>query len=526
MSNPATFGTDRDKYQPYYTVINKKNYLFKATFANADGYNVSFEKDAVLELMINDSVYTPFKTGYIVINNTQDVIERYVNSPVNREFTPALASTPNQTGYQTRGDTRDLLFLTIVPIEAGAQPYEQQSLAYNKFFGFNYVFSVTNEEDIETNDGKAKKYTIEDLDYVILKHKKLFFSSTQLLKATDTPYLNNYDRRAFTGDSLKYILQNGLESPGAVYGTLSGSTVITPYFEQGVSKLFYSSPNDYTAYDDLMYVYKFHVSQSSGTDFSCLLKDYFTGEYTLESASSVFNKAYDKRTDSGSSYFIENLTIAGTQSPQANVLQNKLKKPLQALEFGESGDVISAKFFNTPGDELQDKIKTILVHKYDFELNLFTIDSINGDIQNVKTDFSNLYVNPMKGDNNAPIPHLILNNTQKTNLNYENRFLEYSEGDKNLRLAVGRNELLKRILKLNLGVELIVQGGFQRKSGRFLSVDRTGTYIDNQFDDKFLGIYFIIHVDHQFVNNNVFLNKILAVKTYHFTDPKYNENTP
>ena len=71
-----------------------------------------------------------------------------------------------------------------------------------------------------------------------------------------------------------------------------------------------------------------------------------------------------------------------------------------------------------------------------------------------------------------------------------------------------------------------VQGGFQRKPGLFISIDRTGNYIDNDFDSKFLGIYFILQVDYQFVGNNQFINKILAVKTYHFNDPKFNENTP
>jgi len=132
----------------------------------------------------------------------------------------------------------------------------------------------------------------------------------------------------------------------------------------------------------------------------------------------------------------------------------------------------------------------------------------------------------MKGKDNRPYPNLIINNTQKNNLNFDNKFLIYESDNDFLKLAVGRNEILKNALKLNIGVELIVQGGFQRQAGRFISIDRTGNYIDNDFDNKFLGLYFIVSVEHIFVNDDTYNNKIIAIKTYHYTDPKINENIP
>jgi len=530
MRNDALFTTAvLGQFANSFAVINKKNYVFKAIFANADGYVTSFQKDAILDLKIEDIVYTPFFSGHIVIDNREDVIERFKSIPAKREFSNNITS--NLVGYRTRGDARDLLFLSIVPVPSQdpkiKNPYDSSNLQYNKIFAFQCVFALSDETDVDTDKGKAKKYKIIDLDYVVLKDKKIFFSTTNLLPGQKTAFLNDLDRRAYTGDSLKYILQKGLSSPGAVFSTLSGSNVVTPYFESGASKIFYSSPNDYSAYDDLMYMYNFHVSNSPGKDFSFLLKDGFTGEYTLESASNIFKKSYLKKGDIGGEYYIENLTIAGTQnSSPTNLAVNNIKKPYYALEMGETSDIIDVKFFNSPGLEFQNKIKTILVHNYDFDNNAFNINSVDGDIENVKNDFTKLYVQPMKGKNNLPSPHFILNNTQKTNLNFENHFLIYNQDNDLLKIAVGRNELLKRALKLNIGVEIIVQGGLQRKAGKFISIDRTGTYIDNDFDDKFLGIYFILQVDHQFTGNNVYLNKILAVKTYQFTDPKYNENIP
>ena len=46
----------------------------------------------------------------------------------------------------------------------------------------------------------------------------------------------------------------------------------------------------------------------------------------------------------------------------------------------------------------------------------------------------------------------------------------------------------------------------------------------NERYNKFLGIYIILEVHQYFDNDNIYRNKIFAVKTYHFSDPKINEN--
>ena len=86
----------------------------------------------------------------------------------------------------------------------------------------------------------------------------------------------------------------------------------------------------------------------------------------------------------------------------------------------------------------------------------------------------------------------------------------------------GLNELLKEGLLTNIGVELTLKGQLFRKSGKFISVERAGEYTDNNFDKKFIGIYFILEVNTVIEGNN-FINKVIAVKTYFFDDLKYNE---
>jgi hypothetical protein len=521
MRNRRLFSYAQDNYTKFFYIINKKNYLFRVTFLNADGISVDFQKGAIKELYLHDLLTNPFKRGYIVIDNTNDVIERFKSSPSDKEF----FDSEIQRGYRVRGDGRDLILITIIPVEPSNNPYNDQSVDYNRIFGFQYAFILGNELDTSSATGKLKKYELIDADEEYLKDRKIFFSTVDVLRRPDAAFLSDRQREALTGDSLKYILVKGLEDNTAIFSTLSGNVVDTPNFESGASKIFYSSPNDYSALDDLNYVYNFHVSNESAKDFSFLQKDDFIGEYTLQSCSSIFNKAFDKQSDAGGLYFVENLTITGAQDAP-NVIENDIKKPLRALEFGETGDIIDVKFFNTPGSVYQDRIQSVLVHAYDFENKTFSINQVDGDIEKTKKEFTQSYVQPMKGKDNRPSPNFIINNTQKTNQNFKNEFLIYSEDNDFLKLSVGRNRLLKDALMLNLGVEITVQGGFQRKSGKFISIDRTGNYIDNDFDNKFLGLYFIISVEHTFINDDQYVNKIIAVKTYHFNDPKINENIP
>lgn len=520
MRNDALFSYAKDDYNRFFYTINRKNYLFRATLVNADGVIVDFQKGAIKELYIHDLIYNPFISGYILIDNTEDVIERYKTPPTNVEFNNAAGFR----GYKTRGDARDLLFLSIIPVEPSTNPYNVQSLSFNRLFGFQYVFALSNEQDVPSNTGKYKKYDLIDFDEEVLREKKIFFSTAKLIKGSNVAYLSDKNRQAYTGECIKYILKEGLES-SVINTILSGGQEVTPQFESGSSKVFYSSPNDNSALDDLNYLYNLHVSNSPAKDFSYLKKDDYTGEYTLQSVSDMFSMAFDKSNDSGGPLFIENITIAGAQN-EGNVVENDIKKPLNALEFGEQGDVIDIKFYNTPGTLYQEKIRTILVNSYTFQQKTFNINAVDGDVQNVKNDFTKFYVQPMKGKDNKPFPNFIVNNTQKTNKNYDNVVLPYSEESDFLRLSLGRNQILKNALNVNLGVEITTQGGFQRMTGKFISIDRKGSYVDNDFDNKFLGIYFVISVEHQFVNDNSYINKIIAVKTYHFNDPKIQENIP
>ena len=266
-----------------------------------------------------------------------------------------------------------------------------------------------------------------------------------------------------------------------------------------------------------------HVSSNTRNDFSFLKKENYTGEYVLQGAFEVFSAAYNPNTGKSGARFLENFTISGSSRDSGNIIEKEQKKPKNALEFGEKSEILDYSFFNTASRIRRDRIKTHITHSYDFNKKEFNINMEDANIETVKQVFADNYVSNMKGKDNAPYPNLIINGAQRANLAYENVFSEYGD-NYDLRKSYGVNKLLKNALVTNMGIEITVKGQLQRKSGRFFSIDRAGDYIDNPYDNKLLGIYFILDVQHLFADDTKYLNKIIAVKTYHFEDPKYKED--
>ena len=502
-------------------LIDNEKYAFKVTLFNPDDNIITLTKSSILNLKLDDNIFNPWLTGTIIIDNTDDALERFVTNPAETEF---YSNVKKFKGYSTRGDGRDLLRIDIIPLEGNKQDYNEQDSDYNATVALRYIFCLEDEESLTYNETPAKKYTIVDYDMVILKERRSFFSSSDVIgDSLIVSQLSNNQRSVETGKCLKSILINSLTDENAIFKKTIAGEETTPFFEDGSSKIFYSSPAEFSSYDDIMYIYDHHVSNNTKNDFSFLKKENYTGEYTLESAHNIFNQAYNKDKKKPGSRFLENLTITGSSRESGNIINVDLKKPEQALEFGEKGDVVEYNFFNTSSKLHRECMRSHIVHSYDFKQKKFNLDIFNGNIEKAKADFTENYVSQLKGKDNAPYPNFIVNKMQKNNLNYINVFSEYGDNPQ-IRRSKGINKLLKNALLTNLGVEIIVKGQLFRKSGMFFSLDRAGDYIDNIFDNKLLGIYFLINVQHIFVNDNEYYNKLIGIKTYHYSDPKFTED--
>jgi len=497
------------------SIIDAQKYLFKVTLFNPEGDRVTLTKKEVKELKLIDNLRDPWVRGTIALDNTEAALERFVTDPKERELQPDI--TPLK-GYTYRGDGRDFIQIEIIPLNDGPlSEFTNDDTAFKTTFGFRYVFSIKQGSDTTIDGVECKLFTIGDVDEELMREKKAFFSTGKLAtsEGVEAAQSNNEARYATTGQSIKAILTD----------SIGGDSLIEDSnFEDGASKLFYSSPINNTAYDDLNYLLEHHVSDSASNDFSFLKKSSYTGSYSLESAESMFSRAYQKNRNTGGELFVENFTINGIGSGDAGIIEPSKKSPAGSLEFGSKGDVLNYKFFDTDGEQYKKDIKTQVVNSYDFKNKRFNIEVKESNATTVRDKFSDVYVSPLKGDNNKPYPNLPLTNLQKENQSFESTFSEYGESAE-IRKSYGANKLLKSSLFSNMAIELIVPGQVFRKTGTFFSVDRQGSYIDNQYDSKVLGIYLLTEVEHQFISETKYIQRIIGIKTNHFQNPNFNENT-
>jgi len=507
-------------------IVDNQKYIFKATLNNPEGDQISLTKSSILNLILNDNLFDPWLSGEIVLDNNEDALERFVTDPTEREFNPKFQKSK---GYTVRGDARDFLIIEIVPLDSDAAPFLETGDAVNSLFGLKYIFCIEDYEAVDFKGKKALKLVISDYDKEVLKERKIFFTSIDaLVDATaetgDITQLSDFERSQPTGTQMKYVLKTALNDSKVVLaaGGEDGEE-ITPDFETGSTSIFYSSPSGASAYDDLMYLLQHHVSDAKFNDFSFLKKLNNTGEYVLRSAAFMFSEAYTKSRQQAGKRLFENFTITGGESETDGVIESERRSPLGTIELGEKSEVQDYKFFNTSGELFKAKIKPRIVHSYNFKNKEFNIEIEENSIEAAKNKFSENYVEPMPGKNNNPSPNFPITQMQVQNLSYSDVFSLYGNNPE-VRKASGINRLLKNALVVNMGLELVIKGQLHRKVGTFFSIDRKGSYVENDFDNKLLGVYFIVDVQHEFSNDTEYFNKIIALKTYHFDDPKYKEN--
>ncbi len=501
--------------------IDNQFYHIRAILVNPDGDRLDLTKGALYNISLADNLFDPFLKAEIMLYNDNHNIERLVPTPLN-----------SQNGFTFRGDGRDILFLEIIPLKNSKEDYKlEEAKEYNTVFSLRNLFTVIEDTDTIIDGALYKKLKLYDMDERKLLEKNIYFNSVNTLKLNDTntlsgvPIFNldNEERGNYTGIMLREILKFTLnQNDEDIFYIDSSSTSSQDVnyidFENGLTKINYSSNTYKKAIDDLNYLYDIHNSNLDSKDFSILKKDYFTGKYTLINAKSFFDRANDK--GESSTYTIEKIDISGGGSSENNNQGKRSAK--NTPNFNEKSQALNFKFFNTSFDILNEKVNTKIVHEYDFEEKTFNLMQKDSNVINSKSKFEDYYVKNMIGKT-EPFPSQINTNLKKLNFSYENVYNLYG-GNENVRTSKGLNKLLKNTIMSNLGVEITLKGQMFRKSGKFISIDRDSNDPKNKFDDRFLGTYFIINVDHTFIKDDMYINRIFAVKTYYFDNLQFNED--
>jgi len=546
--------------------INNNDYIFKVTLVSAAG-NKSRAQDikptAIKEFFISDTLNNFYQQGYIIINNSQDIIERdtpdaepynkpsyYNNAGAVDTTDPNSATSNTDAGFLFRGESRDILRVDIMPRLENTTADSLGSEDSKKYFYMGYDFAIYDSEELvgDAPGQKYKKLYFWDMYYQLLLEKNVPFSTTNIVNNTNfnTSYTStttqgtsatlpenadNGDRAVPTGIALReflkaafpdnenYPIRFSVNVPG-----VENSTALTQQeqdqqnidWDIGATNIFFSTPANYKAIDCVNYILSRHVSNSESNYDQCFLQlERDNRQFTFKSLTQFFRQAYNPGNDTPGDLYIETLKVGGNTQQDGKQNVAPYFTPRTGLYFERIGTIKSFSFDNMAGRHAQQRLVPTFVHSYDYENKQFQIDiARNGIAQAMKT-YQRNYINYMNSSNDEQaFTNFAPGQLRYLNKNVQNVF-STTEQDPDQRLAWGRNEFLYASIFTNNLISFRLPGSTHRQAGNFIGIDRDGAIPTSKFDNKLLGIYLIVESKHTFTGNEYF-NDLHCIKVYNF----------
>ena len=498
--------------------IGDTHYEFNVQLLNSDGDSAGIKFASVVDFAITDELASFFATGYLTFQNNLDALESSQSISTDVRGMPEQAFTP----FRFRGDGRDLLLVNIKPAmgvndDQGFNTSRSNSVGTQ--FELNYIFSIYETQDIVSDKDKnvkLKKLMFHEQSFQTLNERNAYFStmkSQQKNQASSSSkrLIGNTERSIDTGSAIKELLTNTL------------SNDLTPpkfssKWDTGKTKLFYSSPANNKAIDDLYYLLDYHVSESDPSCPPALLRKNRNGAWSLIPITDLFQGAYYKGNagfgDLGGPGMSENFIIArpnsgsgGTTSPQRNpqvsIFANNLPDYSYAENFENAGMTADASTFG---------VVSHIVHNYDPATRTFSIDAKENNIQESMKKFNKNIVQTQKGlAGKSPSTNIVLNQTRTQNQNVVHSFNPNT--DPNSRLNSGSNKIILNSIFNNNTIAFRARGSTAREAGKFITIKRNNSQNESAFDNKIMGSYLVVRVDHVFKNDQYY-NYLVCTKPY------------
>ena len=262
--------------------INAQDYEFEITLLNND-FHVHIPYDKVLEFIVEETIYTTFPSGRLMIDNAEDMIESYTATGKNER-----GQTTNNS-FNFASDGTDLIIASIRPVAGKGMEGEDEALFPAAQWQLFYAFAVVNEQAVHTTSNltKAKILTLMDVRELMLTQTTSPWSTNTVLANEVSSKVNlsqksNEDRKVQSGLAIKNFLTT----------TLGEDTQFAKDWDNGKTKVFYSVPGTSTDMSVLLELLDSHVSESSSDN--CLLRLERNNTFSLRSYEEYFKRAINK----------------------------------------------------------------------------------------------------------------------------------------------------------------------------------------------------------------------------------------
>ena len=505
--------------------FDDRKYKFSLYLINQDANAIKLRKGSIHELYLEDNILEWFHKGHLTVNNPDDVIERaeslYLGDNIHEDRAKIKP-------YRIRGDCRDFILLTFEPhIEStgttdGGTTDTVESMTYS----IKFLFVVYATEDVigDTKKEKKQKLYFHDYRYQMLREKNLYYSTGKSIRSagrktvstTPVTHLNNRGREKPTGEIIQDILKTSLPKPDT-------DGLFSYHWDFGGTNLFYTSPADYTALDDLHHVLDRHVSVSDYEYQPCILKlQRQTERWELLPVTEYF-----KRSNTGSGpgvYQTEHFLLSNDSEPndvrippERKTFGRDVRTPDVNYHFPDVSVINDYVFSEINGVDCQELLNSVIMHRHSIREKEFNVDLQPANIKTIHEKFQSLFIDHTYGGvGGHGVNGWLPDSSREQNFNFSVAGSTSSEMHKSY--AAGRNKMLLGAFLLGNTIQFDVRGETSRRSGVWIAVDRDTNYIDNAYEMKILGQYFVTRVVHRITPTGEYTNNVMGVKPYLYQD--------
>lgn len=531
-------------------------------------YNIN--PAAVLSLAVEDNFQSWGSGGHLAfmyLPNDAKPINKTGNSAAPAASTgsqtttdPSVAAAEQNAetvkSYQFRADGFDTLRICLCPkikpttgqSSIPAAPVSLDIKEWDPKWTLSYVFSIYDVEDVDDIPGakgpmstymKCLKLHLKDMRSQILETANLEYSTSLSPEGNSNSQLaNGYapQKTLTTGKILKELFNQALTDPD-----LGGHESLAvgdkeEDWDPGISDLFYTSPTQWFAMDDINYVYGQHVGteplKDQIYDMSLFCsrradKDKDINKICLTHVSKFFEKAGNSAESPGEDqiehFFVTSHTHEGGAPTGAQwfaPLGNAADRDLKTAKYGQ---IISYSFVDMSPFFNAKAFSNSPVYSVDLKTRTFDTKFQNNTIEKARELIGEKYIDKLykSGQGKELFLPTFHTHKQKNKNVYPTFSLNHDqvESAEFLRQKNGITNLLYSGLFQNACICFSTFGLTHREAGKIIGIDNTNKAEKTDYNSKLFGQWFIVKVIHSF-ETGAYMNLIYALKMHRFEKAK------
>ena len=370
--------------------FNGQDYIIELVLWNSQ-HAIPIKVESVITLSFVESIYGVFPSVVLTVDTTGNIFENAVEEQITE-----LKERIFSKSFNFNADSAETIYISIAPYDSRRKRVPElgkisdNSLDSYAFEGLYYIYDET--ESIKgTGKAKQKTYYLRDVREQQLIETNIKWSTVDAIKTQskikyNISQLSNTFRKVETGKAIKHLLQT----------TFGHDVKLANDWDDGHTKVFYSSSAQHTIHDDLEYLLDQHISKD--TLDNCIFKCERNGFFSLRSIENYFKKGFNKN---GLGAFVCDLFTgsAGNYNPSndPDITGDIPGHPLGSGFLAAFEGLENFSLLHVANVDSANELISSVVHSYNRQSKQFNIESENHHIIKAAGKMQRLYADNFPG---------------------------------------------------------------------------------------------------------------------------------